>query len=489
MWVVSKFFVVILFLTVLSERAYCERKPGEILVDSLKSELNKPIADSNKVKLLKKISEVYNGTCTDSALAYGFRSLSLANKIGWEKGIASAHMALGVSYEQRADLPSSLDHYFQALVINEHIGNKRGIAAGNWGVGNVYRSQKQYDRAILYTQKALTYYEEAGDKTSVSSLFINLGHIYNCLDKLDSAISLYNRALPVKNELGDTQATSRVLMSIGSIYLKRKNYNQCLSYYFRSLRMLGDNGEPYDISSILGNLGQCYLIIATDSTKLKPDSLISADKRANLATAVKFLDSSLKISKSIGQLDDARITSLDLSEAFEHLGDYQRALSMYKEHVAYKDSLYSSDNTDKIAAIESQRAQQLKDKDIQIAKLRTEVYAICIVFLSAAMIYIAYRLYKQIRSNKQLATDRAAHLKRIASQGRILQHITYIQAHDLRGNVATILGLVKLINSEDPSDPQNKEIIQHIDAVATKLDSVIIDVINEENKLMKEDKE
>lgn len=456
------------------------------MIDSFRVEIKKQNVDSNKVKLLKKISEIYNGTCSDSALAYGFRSLSLAKKIQWERGIAMAHMGLGVSYELRSDFPNSLDHYLQALRINERIGNKRGVAAGNWGISNIYRSQKQFDRAISYTQKALTYYEETNDKTSISSLLLNLGNTYNLLDKFDSAINIYSRALSIKKELGDIQGTSRILMNIGSIYLKQKDYNHCIAYYNKSLKMLEENGQPYDYSSILGNLGQCYLVIAKDSNAIKADSLISADRKTNLITAAKFLDSALKISKSIGEVNDARITSLDLSETLELLGNYQGALSMYKEHVAYNDSIYSGANMDKITALELQRVRELKDKDIQIAKLRTEVYAICIALLIIVMGYIGYRLYRQIRSNRQLAIDRAGHLKRIADQGKILEHITHIQSHDLRGNVATILGLAKLFNFEDASDPFNKDIIHNIDMVATKMDGVIIDVINEENKLMKE---
>ena len=484
----TKYFISLLLVTVLSQRAYCQRQRTVIVIDSLKTELNKQSADSNKVKLLKKIGENYNSVCSDSAIAYGYRSLQLADKTCWERGKAIAHLGLGVTYEQRSDLPNSLDHYLQALRINEHIGNKRGIAAGNWGIGNIYRQQKEYETAKQYTKKALKYYEEAGDKISVSSLMLNLGNCYNSLDQLDSAISLYRKALSMKQELGDIRSVSQILMCIGSIYLKQKDYGQCLSHYFQSLKIFEEIGDEYDNSSLMGNIGQCYLSIAQDSNKIKPDSLVSADRRTNLTTAVKFLDSALKISKTTGQINDARITALDLSEALELLGNYQQALAMYKEHVAYKDSIYSGENMDKIAELETKRGKELKDKDMQIAKLRMQIYTICILLLVVGISYIGYRLYLQVRSNRQLAKDRAEHLQKIDSQGKILEHITYRQSHDLRGNVATILGLAKLFNFEDATDPFNKEIIEHIDSLATKMDNVIIDVIKQENKLMKENK-
>ena len=464
--------------------AHGERKRNDVILDSLKSSFTGHSSDTSGVKVLKKISEVYNQTSADSALVYGFRSLSLAKKLNWEKGIASAHMGLGVSYELHSDFPNSFDHYMQALKINERIGNKRGVAAGNWGIGNIFRAQKQYEKAILYTRNALVYYEDAQDKASVSSLLLNLGNTYNLLEKLDSAVNIYSRALAIKEQLEDVAGASRVLMNIGSIYLKQQNYNQCIAYYFKSLRMIEATGEQYDYGSILGNLGQFYLVIAKDSNVIKPDSLISADRQINLTTAVKFLDSALKISKGLGEVNDARITSLDLSEALELLGKYKEALSMYKEHVSYNDSMFSGANLAKIADLELRRERELKNKDIEIARLRTQVYAICTALLVVVIVYIGYRLYRQNRSNKQLAKESARHVTRIASQSKILEHIAYIQSHDLRGNVATILGLAKLFNFDDASDPFNKEVIHNIDMVATKMDGVITDVINEENKLM-----
>ena len=169
---------------------------------------------------------------------------------------------------------------------------------------------------------------------------------------------------------------------------------------------------------------------------------------------------------------------------------YENATEEYKERLSKAENDFTVlsifvnptqfDNSDDL-----KRYPRTIEQDIQIAKLRTEVYIVCIALLIVLMMFIGYRLAMQIKSNKQLAADRDAHLKRIASQNKILTRITYIQSHDLRGNVATILGLSKLFNFEDATDPFNKEIIHNIDMVATKMDGVVTDVINEENELMK----
>ena len=65
----------------------------------------------------------------------------------------------------------------------------------------------------------------------------------------------------------------------------------------------------------------------------------------------------------------------------------------------------------------------------------------------------------------------------------MLTDIAYTQAHNLRGPVATILGLVQIYNFDDATDPDNKEIIEGISAVTERLDKTITEVINKENSV------
>lgn len=478
--------LLLLLFLLSSINSQAQKKLVDADQNALKSEIARSPKDSNRVKLLRKLAAEYCSVNPDSSLKYTIQTLELARQIKWDKGIAKAYMALGVVYENRSDYPQALAGYMDALRVNEKIGNQRGIAASNWGIGNIYRSQKQIDKAIAYTNKAMEYYLKEEDEASISSLFVNLGNSYYLKEQLDSAVVYFSKALALKEKLGDTAGASRAMMNIGSVYSKQNDYNKCLAFYFRSLRMMQSVTDQYNYGCILGNIGQCYLAIAKEDKDIKPDSLVFATPMENVKVAIGYLDSALKISKALGEVNDARITSLDLSEGLELYGNFREALAMYKEHVAYKDSIYSVENIDKIAAIEVQRVKELKDKDIQIARLRTEVYMACIVLLLLAVSYIAYRLAKQINSNRQLARDRTKHLKRIDSQSKILQHIAHIQSHDLRGNLVTILGLAKLFNFDDPTDPFNKEIIANIDMVATKMDGVVTDVINEENRLMLE---
>jgi PAS domain S-box-containing protein len=73
-------------------------------------------------------------------------------------------------------------------------------------------------------------------------------------------------------------------------------------------------------------------------------------------------------------------------------------------------------------------------------------------------------------------TDRLNHLLQIELQNRQLKEIAHIQSHQVRGPVATIMGLRELLNTNDPCDPTNGDIIKGIHETAELLDTMIRDI-------------
>jgi tetratricopeptide (TPR) repeat protein len=293
----------------------------------------------------------------------------------------------------------------------------------------------------------------------------------------------------MKEELGESEGKSIELLNVGSAYLKKSMGNKALVYYFRALRSIEDTSERTERGRTMGNIGMCYLTIAKDYKIITPDSLVMATKQANLAKAITYLNDALILSREVGELNDVSLTLRDLSEALEEYGDYRGALAKYREHVVLEDSIFSEESIAKITRLESKRALEIKDKDIQIAKLRTWIFGGCIMLLLIVIFFIVFRFIKQTRSTKLLALERVKNLRRINAQNKILERIVHIQSHELRGAVTTIMGLSQIFNYDDPSDPHNLQLMSDVSVVAQKMDVVITEVINEENKLMKSNDE
>ena len=91
-------------------------------IDSLLTLLKTDKEDTNKVihfyiicKEYRKIGEY------DKGLVYGKQALSLAQNLGFKKGIANSYGNLGVIYASQGDYPEAFKSYFSALKLYEEI--------------------------------------------------------------------------------------------------------------------------------------------------------------------------------------------------------------------------------------------------------------------------------------------------------------------------------------------------------------------------------
>ena len=169
-----------------------------------------------------------------------------------------------------------------------------------------------------------------------------------------------------------------------------------------------------------------------------------------------------------------------------------QALNSYKDYIAARDSIYSEDKNIKIAELETTRNLDLKEKDVQIEQLKAKnkrnerfIYIAGIVALLVVMGIVLSKFFKQRHSNRQLSREKRRHLRHIKVQENVLKDIAHVQAHDVRGSVATLLGLAKLFNQDDPADPANQELMQDVITVTERLDKIIKEVVIMENEVSK----
>lgn len=68
-------------------------------------------------------------------------------------------------------------------------------------------------------------------------------------------------------------------------------------------------------------------------------------------------------------------------------------------------------------------------------------------------------------------------LDRISQQNEALREIASMSAHQLRGPLTSLMGLLYLYDKAHPSNPINAQVIDYLDIAARNLDAVIHQVI------------
>jgi PAS domain S-box-containing protein len=79
-------------------------------------------------------------------------------------------------------------------------------------------------------------------------------------------------------------------------------------------------------------------------------------------------------------------------------------------------------------------------------------------------------------------TSEKEHMIRIQEQNEKLNEIAWIQSHQVRGPVATILGLAQLLDPSNSSDPANAKVLEGVKEAAAELDAIIKDVVAKTNE-------
>lgn len=254
-------------------------------------------------------------------------------------------------------------------------------------------------------------------------------------------------------------------------YQAKSQHAEALKNLKESLRISRELNADSSIAVNTGNIGEAYFEMARDTSA----GSLQRDKHSvNLVLAISYLEDAIRICKQLNYLEPAVEYTQYLSEAYYLAGRHKHAFLTYKDHIALKETLASSQKQTWHSKLETQREIDLKNKSIIIknkeleinklvvaTKRNERILYISVICLITIVTVVAIREYQR-RSRIHRET---------------LAHIARIQSHDLRGPLATILGLAQLFNHDTPSDPINKKVIESITITCKKLDDIIRDIV------------
>ncbi len=469
---------------------------GLAFIDSIKTSLPAAKQDTNKVNSLYDLSYAYCAIDPDSAQRYGAMGLKLAQQLGWQPGIGQGYYIAGIINQVKAQYHESLGNFFNALKILEGQGGKEKKLLGRAyeGVGSVYMQTNYLDKALEYQLLALKIREELRDTISIAGNLSNIGNVYYMLQDYGQALQYHFKAQKLFNKLNQKDGIANCLVNIGCVYQAQGNLNKAIENYFNALKVYEGLNNNTGIAATLGNIGETYLALATDTTHSDSRSMLVNNKSAYLAKAVLYLNKAIATSKDNNQLDNISEFSKFLSSAYELSSNYKGALDNYKLYATSRDSVFSNSSKIKIANLETEfnletQRHQIERNQLELTQKQTEqkLYITGITFLMVVIAYVGRKFIKQIRSNQILSKEKKKAMDRIEAQSNVLTNISHTQAHDVRGPITTILGLVSVFNHDDPADPMNKELLDDITEVTLRLDKTVQDIIRQENKLSHED--
>jgi len=403
--------------------------------DSLSTLLKTDKEDSNKVKHLNMLAQLYQQRGEfEMSLQYANQALTLAQRNDYFIGMAKANSILASISYFKSDYSKALSYYINALKIDSVHGYSMASASILSNIARLYNIQGIFSKALEYDLKALKIAEQSKDKKGEASYIGNMGDIYLSQGDYKNALDDYSQSLELSKELNDNGEEAISLARIGVVALQQKHYQKAIEYFLKTQTIVDRLHNEQLMTTILGNLGIAYACEENykDAEKYCSEAAERAEKvgdkigfvvntrnlgglllkQKKYEAAIGYLTKSVAVADSIKDYEVIRDGNEDLSEVYMNMGQWQKAYQYHLKYSAAKDTLISRDKSKEIGRLEAKfdydkqlsakQAEEDKAKELTNAKSkRQEIINLLVTSIALIIALIAVIIYRSLRYAKK----------------------------------------------------------------------------------------
>lgn len=240
------------------------------------------------------------------------------------------------------------------------------------GLGDVYLAQKNYNQAKVNYEEALEIAKKNLITPKITDLNSKLAEVFAAQGNTQKADGYYKNSLKLASE-ENKKRSLKEQQKVADFYNKSQRYDEEIQLRKESLKEADD------------------IVIETENNESLVDSITSQKinykignaymQKAEYEEAIPYLKKSIEDADKNEDLIIQKDATKRLSEVYETVGDYTKALKTYQDYVELVDSLYSrkeqeiqqvkrfskriSDNQNRIASLEKDK--ELADSKISLA--------------------------------------------------------------------------------------------------------------------------
>ena len=142
------------------------------------------------------------------------------------------------------------------LFLRENAWKRASMA--HTAIGQEYARQQKNKEALGHFTKSLSLRERDGDSLGMANNLINLGGLSYLTGNLADASDYFYRALRLADDMNNMNLKTLILMNLSNVHLKQKNHIKSIEYLEQALVYRRATGNRKGESDILLNLGNAY---------------------------------------------------------------------------------------------------------------------------------------------------------------------------------------------------------------------------------------
>lgn len=369
--------------------------------------------DSTEVLRLNELFKALRTQEPVKAYNYAKAALTLAKRINYANGVASAYNNMGVYHKQKGDYDEALNYFKSALNIYDSLLFKEGSAKALSNIGNIYSINSDFENALSYYLKARDIFNESNDLGRSMQIMNNIGNVYLDKGQAQIALNYYLEVLSIYQQIGDDNFPLDPYSNIGKIYFNRSSYDSALFFFNKSLRKEQAAGNKFGIAS-------AYVRIAR-LQNARNNYLQALDASLTAANIAMSVDSKPILMESYSTL----------AEVYLHLNDIENSYLYMNQYHEVKDSLFNENSRRAIAELEKGIELEQKEKEISLLKKEAEIrdlqfkngqlYGYGAIMLLILLTALALVVYSRFRQSKRAKFLLEAQNKEILKSKKILE--------------------------------------------------------------------
>ncbi|SNS45433.1 Signal transduction histidine kinase [Belliella buryatensis] len=414
--------------------------------------------EESKLELLSAlVMEIHY---SDSAQTYYQEAIALAKKIGHKELLAQNINRLGVYYRNMNLQEEALKMYEEALEVSLESGESIQIGHSLNNIGQMYFYRDYFDEALDYYSQAEQKFLEVNDLnglgynyTGVSLVLSELGRYREALEKIDKAIEIRESLNQNRQVIVSRFNKADILMSLGNYAEAEQDIQKLYDYglEYDKVRAINALEKLVELNIKKGDINQAirYAQLAENLNQEKPNS-----------------ESMIEIYQMMNQVYYNRGDTL-MSTKYQNLLQAERNNLKAEKTKIYLAGLTIKNQKNEIEFLNRQQTLIQQNE-------RFKAYLLVGLFIGILMISIAYfvvyRSLKKEKNSLKLLSDQKAKIEQQAEElarlNQVKDKIFSILAHDLKGPLNSLSGLVKLIQEDDLT---KEEFTSYIPIIAQNL--------------------
>lgn len=408
--------------------------------DSLYKLYNQSTTDSNRLEILSEfIQEIHY---SDSVLKYYQEAIKLSKTQNNKTLEAQNINRLGVYYRNINLQEEALQLYEKAYEISLKSGDKKQIGHSLNNIGQMYYYREYYDEALSYYEQARKYFEEVNDRNGLGYNFTGTSLILSKLGRYKEAIDLIDEAIKIREDLKEIRQLIVSKFNRADILLDLGIYDEAE----KDIWKLYEYGIANDHVRAINALSKLIEL------KIKTGKREEAIEYAKIAHEIHeerpFSQSMIEIYQMINQVY-FNLGDLEMSKMYQDLLQKERNIFKSEKTKIYLAGLTIKKQKEQIDFLN--RENELIDQNKKLKLFFTLGLIFLLITISIAYI-IVFRALRREKSNILLLSESKKEIElnkeELQRLNLVKDKIFSILAHDLRGMLNSLSGLIELIQDK-----------------------------------------